>query len=73
MIRQLVGYTSPPNLCYFIIVLCHIHYFNMLLDWEIKLIVIVIDLQLNSLETGGLILVVQNSSPTRRSLVGDEF
>ena len=30
-------------------------------------------LQLNILETGVLILVVQNSSPTRLRLVGDEF
>ena len=30
-------------------------------------------LQLNILETGVLTLVVQNSSPTRLRLVGDEF
>ena len=30
-------------------------------------------LQLNILETGVITLVVQNSSPTRLSLVGDEF
>ena len=30
-------------------------------------------LQLNILETGVLALVVQNSSPTRLRLVGDEF
>ena len=30
-------------------------------------------LQLNILETGVLTLVVQNSSPTRLHLVGDEF
>ena len=30
-------------------------------------------LQLNILETGGLTLVVQNASPTRLRLVGDEL